>query len=120
MTHENMDEFYKNILDGKNESDSTGIIKLIETGNEDFYLLCRRFVEFAINAKRFKVDDEPTIQALYEFTEVDKLARDVQEFLAKHNVCTGLELLKTIKKRYKEAITNKEMSRSSGARGKPC
>ncbi len=116
MTTETAREFNKKIITEKAETDLDEIILKIENKpeNYDFYFLCREFVELAINAPRIKVDDIPTIQAVYEFEKVDRLAEKFNSFIVEHSIKDAAALLLMIKHRYRNAITNDEINKNAG------
>lgn len=70
------------------------------TCDEEFYHLCKNFIDIALNAPKFPNKENLTVEACFQYSDMDKAKRATQDFISKFNIQNIEELLTVIKMFY--------------------
>ena len=55
------------------------------TCDEEFYHLCKNFIDIALNAPKFQNKENLTVEACFQYSDMDKAKRATQDFISKIN-----------------------------------
>ena len=106
MTNDNdVTRFYSNILENPQSTDMDEVVEIIKHQSDsfDFYNLCQKYVDIALNAMVFIDKESSSIGGIYKFDDVNIAAEDTKSFVDKYNISDVDCLLTMIKNRYFES-----------------
>ncbi|NCB75031.1 MAG: hypothetical protein EOM51_09865 [Clostridia bacterium] len=108
-------DYYKNILDNIKTTDSPEVIKAItDDENCDFYELCQKYVDIALNQKLVKDETTHELFGYVSHEDIDLAAYFTRLFVRKYQIVGKNELLSMIKERYIDSISPDEIRVQEG------
>lgn len=110
-----MDLFYRNIADNVNQNDSSEVIDIItkEGCTCGFYELCQKYVDIALNAEKFINKETHNLMCCNKFSDIEIAADHTKKFVVKYRIEDHDQLLKMIKHRYVESISQNDKREKS-------